>query len=264
MKKTVYDWHFKTKCLGTVQDVKAIRTLPDSGDFVERNFFESISDFFFYGLFGLSVGIIGPDNCGKTVLFDLLLFQFLNLKQDTTRVPEFATLVTISSGSREIHLKAFSNAGGQVRLYEGKKKVIESSDILLYVIRADYIYDPKPYHSHTQKEKLAHANAVRADFDIINSLARHKKKAVIVVGNFFGKLRMGPQPCEGNECCIPNFLDSSNKDRYLRKFVELLDSSTSYKYSSLKAENVLFVAGSLCSLEKANALAVDILSCLRG
>ncbi|MBR8840687.1 MAG: hypothetical protein DSM106950_43615 [Stigonema ocellatum SAG 48.90 = DSM 106950] len=219
---------------------------------------------------GVTLGILGIDNSGKSVLCDFILTQDLKHGVYTsTSTRNEIKIVQIRKDKKTIRLKHIFDVGGQTDLYNLKKSTFTSSDYIIYVLRSDLIINEEKFVSQcsSQQEqeelneaKRRHRNALAADFEQFKYWRQNipfweqkKPSQIIVVGNHFG---ITDEQDNIDENSVPSFLDKKTKSLYTRNFRKCCEEITSYSDEKVK---IKWVAGSLASSELAKQLVLDII-----
>lgn len=214
-------------------------------------------------LFGTNLGILGVDNCGKSVLFNFIINHELrhNIPSTDTRDVKKNIKIKISELNKVIRLKNFFDVGGQRDLYALKQDTFKNSYSLIYVVRSDLILTRISRNQDQNYNDILtrYRNALKIDFynfrqwkKELKFLQKKSFSKLIIVGNYFGDLNQ-----KNN---VPNYLNSGNTSSYQRDFRECFGEIVGAIDSS--QTEVRWITGSLISEEFATQLVLGILKCL--
>ncbi|WP_414573898.1 ADP-ribosylation factor-like protein [Nostoc sp. CCY 9925] len=230
-------------------------------------------DYLLINLFlGKTIGILGVDNCGKSVLYNFIFTKKLKhgISSTDTREKTENVSIQIDNENYKIRLQRIFDVGGQRQLYPLKKLTFTTSDCIIYIVRSDLIINAEMLVNQclTQKEqeelndfRRKYKNGLAVDFENFKDwqenipfwekvpfFEKGKPSRIIVVGNHFGEI--------GREDTVPNFLDTNLKKDYGRNFRECFNRITGFFDESTEMK---WVVGSLVSEKLANQLVLDIL-----
>ncbi|NEO53921.1 MAG: hypothetical protein F6K54_13040 [Okeania sp. SIO3B5] len=208
-------------------------------------------------LFGINLGILGVDNCGKSVLYKFILTHKLVHGIDSTSTRQKQEKIKIEfHGSKEIiRIRNFFDVGGQRELYQFKKKTFNQSYCIIYVVRSDLILDIGGTQDNDVIRKyraaleLDFANISQWQRDL-NLWQRNSFSKLIIVGNYFGEI--------DNEETVSHYL--SNQKNYHRYFRDRFTDITGGLY--FPKTEIKWVTGTLVSQKFATELVHGILKSL--
>ena len=230
---------------------------------------KNILDEFIIFFTGKNIGILGPDSCGKTVFYTLILEK--KIKETTsTDTRESSKRLNIAffdnQGSQKcLRIKLIFDVAGQRDIYKPKEDTFNTQEYIIYFLRSDLVMPPDREIVYRDRDigkvRKRHELAIKQDFSNMGGW-EGKNRKLIIVGNHFGQQRDGQRvaiPWQGEgECLVPNFLDEPTKNNYQREFRGILTNMISLnKFSEVK-----WVVGSFASDRLGNQLALDIFRCL--
>lgn len=216
----------------------------------DNSFFDKID----IDLFGINLGILGVDNCGKSVLYKFILTHKLvhGIESTSTRENEETIKIKFKHSKESIiKLRNFFDVGGQRDLYDLKKDTFNQSYCIIYVVRSDLLLNL----TGNQYDRKKYKAALEVDFNHFCQWQRDLKfwqgksfSKLIIVGNHFGEI--------DNEESVSRYLSSRYHRNFRDRFTEITGG---LDFPKTKIE---WVTGSLVSQNFASQLVLGILKSL--
>ncbi len=209
-------------------------------------------------LFGKKLGIIGPDDSGKSTLIKLLIECKLekSIESTSTRDRHKPIVVKNNNIGKKLVFYYVDDAGGLRENYKVKKDIFKRSKYIIYVVRSEYFLTTYKLDEFVDRSKqLNYITAVEYDFRHFEDWG--KKNNFIILGNYFGDLtEKDIVNVDPMECGVPDFSNGDVRYQYLRDFKERINKKIG---NSEILKNAEWIVGSLVSGKCANQLISDLL-----
>lgn len=233
---------------------------------------KNMVDDLFIPFFGKKIGILGHDNGGKSVLFQLIQSQTIEPSPGSTDKPEQSKTLKINfeykSVQKSILIKVIIDTPGDKARPYTRKEVFQKQDYIIYLLRSDLVLARNHNIAFTEemnRARLSVKNCLKQDFSNFQEWAKDdflfkSKKQLIIVGNHFAQSAdqniVIPVSDERatEDFFVPNFLDESIKEDYSREFKTIISEIIGTKL----LYDVRFVVGSLATNNLGNQLVLSI------